>query len=77
MPGMSLERVLWNLKLHRPDEETGERMDEVRDMAQHFATAIYELCPDSRERSLAITHLEDACQCAIAALARNTPDAPD
>jgi hypothetical protein len=45
----------------------------VRAEALKFAEKINELCPDSREKSLAITHLEDAVMWANASIARNKP----
>lgn len=71
-----LERVLHNLTLHPPKSaDAGSRMDTIRDSAKAFAIAICASCPGSRERSLALTHLEETTQWAIAAIARNQEDA--
>jgi hypothetical protein len=43
----------------------------IRDRALNFAAFIEEKCPDSREKSLAITNLEQAVMWANAAIARN------
>lgn len=67
-----LSRTLHNLSLHPPrDADTGSRMDTVRASAMGFASALIDVCPESRELSLALTALEEATQWAIGAIARN------
>lgn len=48
----------------------------VRSNARHLATIINDVCPEGREKSLAITHLEEAMMWANAAIARNTLGLP-
>ncbi|HLM89247.1 MAG TPA: hypothetical protein VK284_09495 [Streptosporangiaceae bacterium] len=56
---------------HAPKDGQAERYQWIRKEAHQLATLINELAPDSREKSLAITHLEDAVMWANAAIARN------
>lgn len=48
-----------------------ERYNDIRDAARKLAVMICEMCPQSRERSLAITKLEEASFWANASIARN------
>jgi hypothetical protein len=43
----------------------------IRDMAKMMATIIENTCPESREKSLAFTNLEQAVMWANASIARN------
>lgn len=43
---------------------------EVRDRARRFCYRLSEMCPPSREMSLALTHLETAVQWATTAIGR-------
>lgn len=56
---------------HAPKGNQVERYQEIRDAARLFAELINIYCPDSREKSLALTHLEEAVFWANAAIARN------
>lgn len=56
---------------HPPKGDQALRYEMIRDRAHDFAAFINEKCPDSREKSLAVTHLEDAVMWANAAIARN------
>lgn len=53
-------------KLSQPEIYT-----EIRELARHYAHRLNEICPESREKSLAITHLEEAVFWANASIARN------
>lgn len=55
---------------HAPTGDQPERYDRLRKAAKNFAALIVELTPDSREQSLAITHLEESVMMANAAIAR-------
>lgn len=50
----------------------GDTYASVRATAKVFAEYIDSVCPDSRELSLAVTHIEEAVFWANAAIARNS-----
>ena len=56
---------------HPPKDDQAERYKFIRTFAKEFALDIQENCPDSREKSLAITKLEESVFWANAAIARN------
>lgn len=56
---------------HAPKEGQQERYERIRFKAKMLAAYINEKCPDSREKSLAMTKLEEAVMWANAAIARN------
>jgi len=60
-----------NFTYHKPKEGQPERYQIIRDDAKELAYTIQELCPESRERSLAMTKLEEVSMWANASIARN------
>ena len=60
-----------NFKYHSPKNNQPDRYQELRDKAKEFAYLIDQLCPNSREKSLAMTKLEESCFWANASIARN------
>jgi hypothetical protein len=56
---------------HAPKNDQAKRYEEIRDGGRAVAEIIDVRCPNSREKSLAITHLEQAVMWANAAIARN------
>jgi hypothetical protein len=56
---------------HGPKADQHKRYEDIRKNALAFAKLINEACPDSREKSLAITALEEAVMWANASIARN------
>lgn len=56
---------------HAPKEEQLERYKRIRYKAKMLAAYINEKCPESREKSLALTKIEEAVMWANAAIARN------
>lgn len=65
-------QAYYNLTNHPPsNDDVTQRMEDIRVFAKGYATAILEECPESRERSLAMTNLEQTTMWAIAAIARH------
>lgn len=56
---------------HPPKDDQSLRYEGIRSEGLAFARTIDRLCPDSREKSLAITKLEEAVMWANASIARN------
>ena len=56
---------------HAPKGDQTNRYAFLRFQAREYARAIATMCPDSREKSLALTHLEEAVMWANAAIARS------
>ena len=55
---------------HTPKEGQLARYEMIRDLGKVMATAVVEHCPDSRERSLALTKIDEVVMWANAAIAR-------
>ena len=60
-----------NFSYHAPKDGQVEIYNEIRSKAKEVAYLIEENCPDSREKSLAMTKLEEMVMWANAAVARN------
>jgi len=60
-----------NYTYHEPKDGQPERYERIRYKAKMLAAYINENCPDSREKSLAFTRLEEAVMWANASIARN------
>lgn len=60
-----------NFKYHSPKEGQPEKYQVIRDNAKDLAYFIEQLCPNSREKSLAMTKLEEAVMWANTSIARN------
>lgn len=56
---------------HQPKEGQPEKYEALRSKTKELAYLIDELCPDSREKSLAMTKLEEASMWANTSVARN------
>lgn len=56
---------------HPPKDTQPEMYQHIRERAKSFAYLLCDNCPDSRERSLALTKLEECVAWANAAIARN------
>ena len=56
---------------HAPKDNQPKKYELIRDTAHNLATLLNSVCPESREKSLAITHLEEVCFWANASIARN------
>ncbi|WPK12245.1 hypothetical protein R6U77_00740 [Lysinibacillus louembei] len=60
-----------NFMYHSPKEGQQEKYEAIREKAKELAYLIDETCPNSREKSVAMTNLETAVMWANAAIARN------
>jgi hypothetical protein len=69
---MSLEERIQNdFTYHKPFGTQTLRYEKLRFIAKELAMSIDSTCPDSREKSLALTNLEQAVMWANASIARN------
>lgn len=68
----AIDQLNHNLTNHPPvsDEVVGD-FEAIREDAKKLGAQIISLCPESRERSLALTNLEQTVMWAVAAIARN------
>ena len=60
-----------DFKYHAPKEGQPEKYTAIREKSKELAYLISELVPNSREKSLAITKLEEVSMWANAGIARN------
>ena len=60
-----------NFKYHAPKDGQPAKYEAIREKAKELAYLIDELCPNSREKSLAMTNLEQSVMWANASIARN------
>ncbi len=68
---MNTERINWDFAYHAPDEEKKRQHENIRAGCRQLTHLVDRSVPDSREKSLAITHLEEAMFWANAAIARS------
>lgn len=68
---MDQDTINNNYIYHSPKEGQPEKYQTLRDKSKELAELINELCPESREKSVAFTNLETAMFWANAAIARN------
>lgn len=62
-----------NFTYHAPKNDQPERYENIRNAAKQLAKLIDSTCPNSREKSLAFTKLEEFTFWANASIARNEP----
>ena len=60
-----------NFMYHAPKEGQVEKYTAIREKAKELAYLIDGQCPNSREKSLAVTNLEQSVMWANASIARN------
>jgi DNA-binding PadR family transcriptional regulator len=60
-----------NFTYHEPKGDQPRKYQRLREKGKEVAAIILDSCPDSRERSLALTKLEEAIFWANASIARN------
>lgn len=56
---------------HQPNGDKMTRHESVRSVMREAAVTVNDLCPDGREKSLAVEHLEEAMFWADAAIVRS------
>ncbi|AHM66869.1 hypothetical protein PPSQR21_032300 [Paenibacillus polymyxa SQR-21] len=66
------EAIENNFRYHSPKAGQSEKYDAIREKAKELAYLIDELAPNSREKSLALTKIEECSMWANASIARNT-----
>lgn len=66
---MTNEQIEKIFSYHSPKAEQVERYNGIREYARFFGLMINKLCPESREKSLAITKLQECVQMANASIA--------
>jgi len=60
-----------NFTYHPPKGGQPDKYESIRSMAKNLAILIDKSCPDSREKSLAMTKLEESVMWANASISRN------
>jgi hypothetical protein len=67
---MDTEEIINRFTYHAPKAGQAERYEKMRAYGEHFAMHLLTDCVDCRERSLAVTAMEEAIFWANAAIAR-------
>lgn len=65
---MNIEEVF---QYHSPKEGQATRYEAIRNKAKELALLINEVCPDSREKSVSLTKIQEASMWANASIAIN------
>lgn len=68
---MSLEEITSRFKTYPMDDETKMKSDKIRDDIANAADAIDIYCTESREKSIALTKLEECLMWVNKCLSRN------
>lgn len=68
---MKEKQIRNNYAKHEIGETQRHELDGIRHQVRNIALVINDVCPESREQSLALTKLEEAVMWAEAAIARN------
>ena len=68
---MNIIDIQSNFTYHAPKPGQPEKYTVIRDTAKSLAMLINDNCPESREKSLAMTKLEECVMWANASIARN------
>jgi hypothetical protein len=66
-----LKQLNTSFSYHPPHGDQAERYINLRDSGRQLAEMVLESCPASREKSLALTKIEEAVMWANASIARN------
>lgn len=73
--GPNAESVKRSLTNVRPGDEAITSIETVRSHAKRLVDVIFSLIPECRERSLALTHLEETVMWGVKAICLTDPDA--
>ena len=73
---MTNEQIENTFTYHRPFGNQPQRYEDIRNEAKSLAKTIQEACPESREKSLALTNLQQAVMWANASIAINETTEP-
>jgi len=68
---MEAKEITKRFTYHEPKGDQVQRYQTIRDQAAKLAELVDNLCPESREKSVAFTKLEEVVFWANAAIARN------
>ena len=68
---MTIEEIANNFTYHAPKDDQTKRYEEIRAKGLLFALEVFGSCPESREKSLAMTKIDEAVMWANASIARN------
>lgn len=68
---MTTEQIENTFTYHKPFGTQQERYETLRTVARTLANMLNDLCPESREKSLAFTNLQQAIMWANASIAIN------
>jgi hypothetical protein len=66
-----VERIMDDFTYHAPKGNQPGQYEEIRTAGKKFALLVAQLCPNSREQSLALTKIEEAVMWANAGVARH------
>ncbi len=66
-------KMLKTFAYHKPSEEGLKKITKLRELFSQLHGELTELCPQSRERSVALTELETTAMWAIKAVVCNDP----
>lgn len=64
----SVEEALSTFDHHKPSDEQVDRIQVVRASAKVFAAAVWEVCPNSADRTVAIRYIHEAMMTANKAI---------
>ena len=65
------ETIENNFKYHEPKEGQPDKYNKIREKAKELAYIFEEVCPNCREKALAMTKLEEASMWANTSIARH------
>lgn len=72
-----IQEVNHNFKYHAPTDAKRPKYEVLRDIYRDVALSLLSFCPPSRERSVALTNLEQSLMWGIASIARSPEEIQD